>query len=73
MSKACNLLLMFVLPWVVNVRVSSVAFNYFPSKNFVALVRERTIPTERLPLVGEVNVIFCGRRGGSVRSYSRFF
>jgi hypothetical protein len=27
--------------------------------NSVALVRERTIPTERLPLVGEVIASFC--------------
>jgi hypothetical protein len=26
----------------------------------LALVRERTIPTERPPLVGEVNANFCG-------------
>jgi hypothetical protein len=30
--------------------------------NFVALVRERTIPTERPPLVGEVSANFCGLR-----------
>jgi hypothetical protein len=29
----------------------------------VALVRELTIPTERLPLVGEVSANFCGYRG----------
>jgi hypothetical protein len=28
----------------------------------VAFVRERTIPTERPPLVGEVNANFCGYR-----------
>jgi hypothetical protein len=28
----------------------------------VALVRKRTIPTERPPLVGEVNTNFCGKR-----------
>jgi hypothetical protein len=26
----------------------------------VAWVRERTIPTERPPLVGEISVMFCG-------------
>jgi hypothetical protein len=31
--------------------------------NSVALVRERTIPTERPPLVGEVSANFCGERG----------
>ena len=29
----------------------------------MALVRERTIPTERPPLVGEVSANFCGQRG----------
>jgi hypothetical protein len=28
--------------------------------NFVALVRERTIPTKRPPLISEVSAIFCG-------------
>jgi hypothetical protein len=28
--------------------------------NSVALVRERTIPTERQPLFGEVSANFCG-------------
>ena len=32
-------------------------------KNSVALVRERTIPTERPPPVGEVSANFCGLRG----------
>jgi hypothetical protein len=31
--------------------------------NSVASVRERTIPTERPPLVGEVRAKFCGYRG----------
>jgi hypothetical protein len=30
--------------------------------NSVTLVRERTIPTERPPLVGEVIANFCGQR-----------
>jgi hypothetical protein len=30
------------------------------AKNSVVLVRERTIPTERPPLVGEVIDNFCG-------------
>jgi hypothetical protein len=30
--------------------------------NFVALVRERTMPTELPPLVGEVCINFCGYR-----------
>ena len=32
-------------------------------KNSVALVRERTIPTERPPPVSEVSANFCGQRG----------
>jgi hypothetical protein len=31
--------------------------------NSVALVRERTIPTKRPPLVGKVSANFCGERG----------
>jgi hypothetical protein len=33
------------------------------NNNSVALVRERTIPTERPPIVGEVSASFCGYRG----------
>jgi hypothetical protein len=46
-------------------------------KNSVALVRKRTIPTER-PLVAEGSANFCGQwvsrgqRNGSPRPYSRF-
>ena len=32
----------------------------YKTKNSVALVRERTIPTERPPPVGEVSANFCG-------------
>jgi hypothetical protein len=44
----------------------------------MTLVRQRTIPTERPPLVGEVSANFCGLRvsrgqlNGSPRPYSRF-
>jgi hypothetical protein len=47
------------------------------NKNFMTLVRERTIPTERPPLVGEVSANFCGervsrgQRDGSLQPYSR--
>jgi hypothetical protein len=45
--------------------------------NSMVWVRERTIPTERQQLVGEVIANFCGRvprsqRDGSLRPYSRF-
>jgi hypothetical protein len=30
-----------------------------PTLNSVAVVRKRTIPTERLPLVGEINANLC--------------
>jgi hypothetical protein len=33
---------------------------YITKLNSLALVRKRTIPTERLPSVGEVNANFCG-------------
>jgi len=36
---------------------------FLSSKNSVALVRERTIPTERPPPVGGVSANFCGSRG----------
>jgi hypothetical protein len=45
----------------------------------LALVRERTIPSERPPLVGEVNTNFCGwwvsrgQRDGSPRPYSLLY
>ena len=34
--------------------------SMWPTPNSVALVRERTIPTERPPSVGEVSANFCG-------------
>jgi hypothetical protein len=37
----------------------------------VALVRKRTIPIERPPIVDEVSANFCGQRDGSLRLYSR--
>jgi hypothetical protein len=46
--------------------------------NSMVWVRERTIPTERPPLVGEVIANFCGwrvprgQRDGSLLPYSRF-
>ena len=44
-----------------NLRTRDVVLS-LPSKtlNSVALVRERTIPTERPPPVGEVSANFCG-------------
>jgi hypothetical protein len=38
----------------------SIWVNGMEKKNSVALVRERTIPTERPPPVGEVSANFCG-------------
>ena len=35
-------------------------FGHKTKLNSVALVRERTIPTERPPPVGEVSANFCG-------------
>jgi hypothetical protein len=35
-------------------------FIYLLKLNFVAVVRKRTIPTERPPLVGEVSTNLCG-------------
>jgi hypothetical protein len=47
-------------------------------KNSMVWVRERTIPTEQPPLVGEVTANFCGKRvprgqrDGSLRPYCQF-
>jgi len=38
----------------------SVGYSTLDNSNSVALVRERTIPTERPPPVGEVIANFCG-------------
>jgi hypothetical protein len=52
--------------------------NNNSNKNSMVWVRERTIPTERPPLVGKVIANFCGQRvprgqrDGSLRPYSRF-
>jgi hypothetical protein len=46
--------------------------------NSVVVIRDRTIPTERQPLIGEVSSKVCeqrvsrGQRNGSPRPYSRF-
>jgi len=39
---------------------NTVILFHFNKLNSVALVRERTIPTERPPPVGEVSANFCG-------------
>jgi len=39
---------------------SIVCVIFYTKLNSVALVRERTIPTERPPPVGEVSANFCG-------------
>jgi hypothetical protein len=44
-----------------NVRIRRYrSINNYNNNNSVALVRERTIPTERPPFVGEVGANFCG-------------
>jgi hypothetical protein len=40
--------------------LADVYINVIITKNSVALVRERTIPAERPPPVGEVSADFCG-------------
>jgi hypothetical protein len=69
-AQLCNLVLTVYFP-------NDEMRLYCYDKNSVAWVRERTIPTERTPLVGEVSVNFCGqrvphgKRVGSLRPYSR--
>ena len=58
----------FKLTWIntsgyslIDVEASNVTYpNTVQTVNSVALVRERTIPTERPPPVGEVSANFCG-------------
>jgi hypothetical protein len=53
-------------------------YQYVKLYYSVVWVRERTMPTERLPHVGEVSANVCGcrvprgQRDGSLRPYSRF-
>jgi hypothetical protein len=49
------------------------AREYLYKLNFVAVVRKRTIPTERPPLVGGVSVKLCGQRvlGGQGNEFPR--
>ena len=42
------------------IRERTINHNSKKKKNSVTLVRELTIPTERLPPVGEVSANFCG-------------
>jgi hypothetical protein len=59
-------------------KMSSVKGPRNKKKNSMVSVRERTIPTERPPLVGEVIANFCGyrvprgQRDESLRPFSRF-
>jgi len=46
-----------MLKWMVHIVTTVLRVNKL---NSVALVRERTIPTERPPPVGEVSANFCG-------------
>jgi hypothetical protein len=46
--------------WITTTHLVGSAFGTYTLKNSVALVRERTIPTERPPPVGEVSANFCG-------------
>jgi hypothetical protein len=50
--------------WTQDLYIYIFAMQKEPNNNnkSVALVRERTIPTERPSLVGEVSANFCGKR-----------
>jgi hypothetical protein len=56
--------------WVILIANKRVKNN---NNNSVALVRERSIPTEQLPLVSEVSANFCRKRSGvsAADSYGR--
>jgi hypothetical protein len=77
-SLAISLFLIYRL-WPNIVKSLITSFNNDNNNNIsVAVVRDRNIPTERPPFVGEVIANFCGlrvprgQRGGTLRSYSRF-
>jgi hypothetical protein len=59
-------------------KVLFIVQDLFNCENSVTLVRKRTIPTERPPLVGQVSANICGnrvsrgQRNGSPRPHSRF-
>jgi hypothetical protein len=67
----------YMLSKVHEVRIHQDILELNEKLNSVALVREWTISTERLPLVDEVSVNFCGKwvscgqRNVSLRPYSR--
>jgi hypothetical protein len=44
---------------------SSPSYKFFSLKKSVALVRQRSIPTERMPLIGEVSANFLRIEGGT--------
>jgi hypothetical protein len=51
------------LRWLLTISISTYdlhRYHYIKKLNSMALVRERTIPTERPPPVGEVSANFCG-------------
>ena len=50
----------FQTHWEYRPMLCSTLWYKFTEKNSVALVRERTMPTERPPPVGEVSANFCG-------------
>ena len=50
----------YFLPFSVHDQTNIINLDLLSLLNSVALVRKRTIPTERPPPVGEVNANFCG-------------
>ena len=54
---------MDVLIYIRDKKTPAMDKSNFTKLNTVALVRERTIPTERPPPVGEVSANSCGQRG----------
>jgi hypothetical protein len=56
--------------------ISNIKPQYEIKKHSVSWVLERTVPTERLQLVGEASAMFCGKKGvitaGPLRPQFRF-
>jgi hypothetical protein len=77
-SSQCAVIILWWGHLIIEVTKCGSVHKTKQKKNSMVWVRERTIPTERPPLVGEVTASFCGwrvprgQRDGSLRPYSRF-
>jgi hypothetical protein len=59
-SSACIFREMLLYKSDYEIRMKELLYSKYNNNNFVALVRERTIPIDRPPLVDDVSDNFCG-------------